>query len=57
MKLTTSKFSLVLSSENMFQHRTFVHIFDQSTQNSRTVVNILKDVFSRLKEQGRYQCT
>ena len=36
----------------MFQHRTFVHIFDQCTQNSRTIVSILKDVFKRLKEQG-----
>ncbi|CAF5068061.1 unnamed protein product, partial [Rotaria sp. Silwood1] len=47
---TILKSSLLLP-KNSFQHRTFVHIFDQCVQNSDTVLSILVDVFKRLKEE------
>lgn len=46
--------SASLSNKRLFQHRTFVHMFDQCTQNARAVTSILADIFKRLKAQGTY---
>jgi hypothetical protein len=35
---------------NSFKYKVFVHVFDQCTQNSETVVAILNDVICRVKE-------
>jgi hypothetical protein len=42
---TTSSFSASsASSSKSFQHQTYCHIFDQCTQNSRSVVSVITDV-------------
>ena len=50
---TTSITSSSSATKRLFQHRTFLHMFDQCTQNGRAVTSILADVFKRLKAQGK----
>ena len=50
----TSTSSPLPPNQRSFKHRTFVHMFDQCTQNARAVTSILADVFKRLKAQGTY---
>ena len=35
---------------NSFKYKVFVHVFDQCTQDSETIVAILNDVLFRIKE-------
>jgi len=63
-QLTTSQKSDVSKSEQLssspasppapqtpYQHKTFVHVFDQCVQNGKTVLSILHHVLLRLKEE------
>ena len=38
-----------LSSNPTYEHRSFVHVFNNCPQNARAIVAILADVFKRLK--------
>jgi hypothetical protein len=39
------------STNRLYEHRSFVHVFNNCTQNGRTVVAIIADVFKRLKRE------
>ena len=39
------------SNTRTYEHRSFVHVFNNCTQNGRTVVSILTDVFKKLKTE------
>ncbi|CAF1351374.1 unnamed protein product [Didymodactylos carnosus] len=39
------------SSRTPYQHKTFVHVFDQCVQNGKTVLSILRYMILRLKEE------
>ena len=34
-----------------YEHRSFIHVFNNCTQNSRTVVSILSDALKKLKKE------
>ncbi|CAF1632665.1 unnamed protein product, partial [Didymodactylos carnosus] len=56
----SSPFSTLLSSsttspasdQQLFEHKTYCHIFDNCKQNGKTVVSILRDVLLRLKSSN-----
>ena len=54
IRLTRFQSSSVALKDRIYEHRTFVHVFNTCTQNGRTIVSILTDVFHRLKleDQG-----
>ena len=51
IRLARSQSSSVTSKDRMYEHRTFVHVFNTCTQNGRAIVSILSDTFNRLKEE------
>jgi hypothetical protein len=38
------------SSDHVFQHKVFCHVFDQCVQNAKTVISIIRHIFLRLRQ-------
>jgi hypothetical protein len=53
IRLERSQSSPVALKDRVYEHRTFVHVFNTCTQNGRAIVSILRDVFHRLKEEDQ----
>jgi hypothetical protein len=49
VRLQRSSSNSTSSKIRLYEHRSFVHVFNNCTQNARTVVAIIADVFKRVK--------
>lgn len=51
VRLRKSSSHSTSSNTRTYEHRSFVHVFNNCTQNGPTVVSLLSDVFKRLKRE------
>lgn len=52
VRLQKSASRLTSSKIRTYEHRSFIHVFNNCIQNGRTVVSILSDVFKKLKKEN-----